>query len=68
MVDNFAVIRQRLCSFWIVFREKSARLARFLLGFLRPTLQIVLFAIFFIFFGLPLIEKYEKEEVMHICL
>ena len=68
MVHNFAVIRHRLCSFWIVFREKSARLARFLIGCLRPTLQIVLFAIFFIFFGLPLIEKYEKEEVMHICL
>ena len=68
MVDICAVISQRLCSFWIVFRKKLTRLARFLIGCLRPTLQLVLFAIFFIFFGLPLIEKYEKEEVTFICL
>ena len=56
---------QSLRSFWIVFRKKFPF---FLNGCLRSSLQLALFLIFFIYFGLPLIEKYDKKEVTKITL
>ena len=44
-------------------RNKFARLVPICVGFLRPALQLALFAIFLVFFGLPLVLKYQEEEV-----
>ena len=44
-------------------RNKLARLVPICVGFLRPALQLALFAIFLVFFGLPLVLKYQEEEV-----
>ena len=59
------VCSHRLRSFWIVFRK---RLAFLFAGCLRSTLQLALFAIFLFYFGLPLIGKYQKEEVTNAFL
>ena len=44
-------------------RHKLVRLIPICVGFLRPGLQLALFAIFLVFFGLPLVLKYQEEEV-----
>ena len=67
MAGNFALVKSlRLWKFWRVCRKKFAKLVHFLIGCLRPALQMVLLGIFFVFFGLPLVEKYKNKEVINV--